>query len=71
MIMKNRIESVYEEFCHAVSAARGREDRAAAVETVFTCLEDGSADFESMIYEKLGLSSDDIVEMFDMDAVLL
>ncbi len=69
--MKNNVEMAYEQFGFLVCGPWRGEVMGAAVEKVYDCLGNASVAFDNMIYEQLGMSADDIMEMLDMDDILL
>jgi len=69
--MENSIENAYDGFCLIATSAMDIEGRAAAMREMMMRLGTSSVDLENVIYEKLGMSSDEILDMIAMDDVLL
>lgn len=68
--MKRDIETAYEEFCLIVSSSMDKASRDVAVRNMYLRLGDASVVLENTIYERLGMSSDEIIEIIDMDSVM-
>lgn len=68
--MNEYIETAYEEFCSIVTSTLDRESCDVALERMLMRLGDASTELENMIYERLGLSSDEIVDLVMMGEIL-
>ncbi len=68
--MKSLVETAYEEFGFLVCGPWRRKNMMPAVENVYDSLGNASVAFDNMIYGRLGMSADDLVDMLEMDDVL-
>ena len=68
--MEGYVETAYDCFCMIASSELDVKSRIAAVEELKNNLGKASAVLEDMIYERLGLSSEEIVELLETDSVL-
>jgi hypothetical protein len=68
--MDNVIENAYDGFCLIATSAMDGECRAAAIREMTKRLGSASVELENMIYERMGMSADEIIDMIAMDEVL-
>lgn len=68
--MEGYVETAYDCFCMIASSELDVKSMIAAVEELKIHMGKASAALEDMIYERLGLSSEEIVELLETDSVL-
>ncbi len=68
--MRNIIETAYEDLGFLACGPWRREGVKPALENVYDCLGKASAAFDNMVYERLGMSADELMDMLDADEVL-
>ncbi len=68
--MENRLELAYEEFGAIAESSMNHECKTAALRILSGSLGFASVAFENVVYERLGLSAEDVLDMLDMGDVL-
>ncbi len=68
--MKNHLETAYEEFGRIVESSWKHEIKLLMLKNLLGELGDDSVGLENMIYERLGMSAEDIIDMCDADDIL-
>ncbi len=63
--MKELLEKSYEEFSSIVSGSWTRGMKMAALEDLYDRLGNDSAAFDNMVYERLGMSAEEALDMID------
>ncbi len=69
--MKNSIESAYEEFGFIACGILNPERKNMIMKNVRLCLGGASDALDNMIYERMGLSAEEVFEIIDMDATMI
>ncbi len=69
--MKRRIECAYEEYGFIACGILNRERKVQALQEIRSCLGGASDALDNMIYEHTGMSAEEAMEMFEMDATLV
>ena len=57
------MEKLYEEVCTIFTADYGRKRRAEELSELYASLGDASVTLDNILYERLGLSCEDLIEM--------
>ncbi len=69
--MKNRIERAYEEYAFMACGILSHERKVHLLRKIRACLGGASDTLDNMIYERTGMSAEEALEMFEMDATLV
>ncbi len=69
-VMKNRIECAYEEYAFMACGILNHERKVQILQKIRGCLGGASDALDNMIYEHMGMSAEEALEMFEMDAPL-
>ncbi len=68
--MKESLETVYADFESIARSAWSSEVRRVLLNNLYDRLGGASAAFDNMVYERLGMSPEEILDMYDMDSTL-
>ncbi len=61
--MKEKLETAYEDFVSIAGSSWDRRIKEIALKDLYERLEDASDAFDNMIYERLGVSADEVIDM--------
>ncbi len=70
LIMENRLETAYEEFGLIAGSSWKHEIKLMMLRNLFDELGDDSVALDNMIYERLGMSAEEVIDMYDADDML-
>lgn len=68
--MEDLLEKAYEDFALIAESSWSGEVRRVALKDLYGSLGDAADAFDNMIYDRLGMSPEEALDMFDMDATL-
>ncbi len=68
--MENYLETAYEEFAFVVCGPWDMEKGSTALRNLYARLGDASVLLDNMIYERLGMSAEDVLDVLGMDDTL-
>ncbi len=68
--MENYLETAYEEFAFAACGPWNTEIVSSVLENLYMRLGGASILLDNMIYERLGMSAEDVLDVFGMDDIL-
>ncbi len=69
-IMENLLEIAYEEFCRVAGSFWKPEIKRLLIKDIYDRLGDDRVSLQNMIYDRLGMSDDEIIDMLDAEDVL-